>query len=299
MSKPGYAVVRCSKVGAVVILLAGGLAAWVINHPGSLLYSQTETKSVRSGKTSPGSIGDSLRSAVAAYSFGRYKEAEIAAARVIDLTKDSKDPQKREHVARAKYILVFSAARRNDFALARKRFDDLQKEASSLSDKGKLDAESDWSTNTLEEEGAYQRAVCASAMGDKKTAEAELIQFMRDYPESPLIYGAIQRIERMHNGSLPKEAKVAWMEASGTAVVRQRERDRARLIELAMCTPECLAELLCRYGKAADTQSLAKEMKTSERGTPFLLSSKWPKGTVSTQRDYSLRKRDFANSLCL
>jgi len=210
---------------------------------------------------------DPLRPMVDAYNAGRYADAEVEALRLINSTAGSKKPTERKYSVRARYVLAFAAARRKDMRLARERFSILKEEAAKLPDKGKQSSQPGIVTPTLEEQGAYQHAVCTAALGDKEAAEAEYMKFMHDYPESPLIHGALQRIERLHDGHLPAEAEAAWTGATKIAQARERGRQKARLRERALCGPECLAELLRRHGKKADVHALAAEMKTSEFGT--------------------------------
>ncbi len=123
----------------------------------------------------------------------------------------------------------------------------------------------------IEEESAYQHAVCTAALGDKSGAEAEYIAFMKCYPSSPLIHAAQKRIARMHGGDLPKDAEATWQAAQKTALTREREAQRQR----SMCGPECVAELLrtrsdakrVRGGEGKKVGDLAKEMGTDWQGT--------------------------------
>lgn len=204
-----------------------------------------------------------LRLAMDAYASGNYKEAEAAALRVRDAAAGSNNPEVRERAVEAQSILAYSAARRKDFELASERFEVMRKEAARLPDKGKQEPGAGYITPTLEEDAAYQRAVCTAAMGDKKAAEAEYLRFIREHPDSSLIYGAIRRVERLHDGKLPKEAEKVFMQAKKTV----QDRDKKRLREQSMCGPDCLAELLRRRGEKPDVKALAKELGTNENGT--------------------------------
>lgn len=206
---------------------------------------------------------DPLRPAMDAYSNGKYRDAEAEALQVRDAATGSQDPEERKRAVEAQSILAYSAARRKDFKLARDRFEVMRKEAAKLPGKGKPDPQPGVISPTLEEDAAYQHAVCTAAMGDKKAAEAEYLQFIREHPDSSLIYGAVQRIERLHNGKLPKEAEKVFQQAKKTV----QEREKKRLQEQSMCGPECLAELLRRKDEKPDVKALAKELGTSENGT--------------------------------
>jgi hypothetical protein len=179
----------------------------------------------------------------------------------------AKDLRIREDAVRARYILAFAAARRKDMKLSRDRFTVLQKEAAKLPDKGAQPPTPGMTSPTLEEEGAYQHAVCTAALGDKKAAEAEYISFMRDYPESTLIHGAVKRIELLHDGHLPKYAEAAWAKANGTAIARAQARREAEEKKWSRCGPLCMAEIFRRHGHALGVDALAKELKTGDKGT--------------------------------
>jgi len=253
---------------AIIIgLAAGGLLWWGVNHRHPKLAHTRERYGgfVPAHPKRAGTLKqpDALQPALDAYDAGRYRDAEAAALRVVEGARDSKDPKKRTEAARARYVLAFSAARRKELALARERFALLRAEASKLPGKGKQEERPGIPTPTLEEEGAFQHAVCTAALGDKKAAEAEYMQFMRDHPESPLMSGVMQRLERLHSGHLPPEAEAAWERAMRVAEARRKARQR----EQSLCGPECLAELLRRQGEKADVHALAREMKTDENGT--------------------------------
>lgn len=130
---------------------------------------------------------------------------------------------------------------------------------------------------TLEEEAAYQHAVLTAALTSKpgtRTAEPgtrsspegerELVEFIRRYPESPLVHAAIRRIGKMHGGDVPKDAERVWQQAMKEAQERQHARDRER----SLCGPEVLAEVLRRRGSAdAGVRDLARELNTDHQGT--------------------------------
>jgi predicted double-glycine peptidase len=266
LTKKRFTLLAASVI--IVLLAGGGLWWWRSTRPQPKLVYTPEgyggfvpARPKAAGKSKK--PADPLQPAVTAYNAGRYKDAEAAALRVIESAAKSKDPIERKQAAKAHYVLAFSAAPRKDLQLARDRFAVLQQEAAKLPDKGKQGNMPGVVSPTLEEEGAYQHAVCTAALGDKEAAEAEYMKFMRDYPESPLIHGAVQRIERLHNGHLPPEAEAAWNRAVKTAQAREKARERER----SLCGPECLAELLRRKGKKANIHALAREMKTNENGT--------------------------------
>ncbi len=201
--------------------------------------------------------------AEAAYAAGRYPEVENAAAQVIRQAAQQPTLPHRKAAAHAGSLLAYAAARRHDLKLARVRFTAAQKQAAALPDKGKLPARFGETSATLEEDDAFQHAVCTGALGDKPAAEAEYVAFMRRFPESPLVQASVKRIARMHGGDIPPADEAVWRGAMQTAQTHQSAQQR----EASLCGPECLAELLRRRGEAADVHALAREMQTSDRGT--------------------------------
>ena len=198
-----------------------------------------------------------------AYAAGRYGEVEAAAALVVRQAVQQPTLPHRRAAARAGSLLAYAAARRHDLTLARIRFATARLEAAALPDKGRQPARIGESPATLEEDDAFQHAVCTGALGDRPAAEAEYVAFMRRYPDSPLVQASVKRIARLHGGDVPPADEAVWREAMGTA----RKHQAARQREASVCGPECLAELLRRRGEAADVPGLAREMGTGENGT--------------------------------
>jgi len=96
-------------------------------------------------------------------------------------------------------------------------------------------------------------------LGDQAGAETEFVQFVRDFPESPLVHSVMLRIGRLHGGDIPKDAEAVWKVAQAKQQTAQAERER----QAALCAPECLAHLL----PGVPVETLAKEMATDGRGT--------------------------------
>jgi hypothetical protein len=190
----------------------------------------------------------------------------------------AREVTRRRDVLRARQVMAFAAARRKDLTLARARFAQVRTEAvnaaQALPEVADRPAPVDGSpAATLEENAAFQHAVCTAALGDKAAAEKEYIAFMRTYPESPLVHAAVKRIARFHGGDIPAEADAAWKQAMAAARAKEQERQR----QASLCGPECLAELLKRQGRAGDTaetaaliEKLAREMKTGADGTTLV-----------------------------
>jgi hypothetical protein len=218
-----------------------------------------------------------------AYNRGQYQQAESAAKQLVERSRSGTQAVSVREVARARWVLAFSAARRKDFRTARARFAELKQEAAGQrwtfeearqfaqpkptpvaqgADEGStalaLEERPVSATGeplpTLEEEAAYQHAVLTAALlkqGGTSSAEldtrdpdAEFVRFMKEYPESPLVHAAVRRIARQHGGDVPKDAEAVWKQAMAAAQEHQHARDRER----SLCGPEVLAEVLRRAG---------------------------------------------------
>ena len=200
------------------------------------------------------------------YDRGKFREAERAAQDFIVRNEGGQSKAMRRGVLEARFLLAFSVARQKDFPRARVLFDSLREAASVFPDGGAVPPTNGEPHPTMEQQAAYQRSICTLAMGDKRAAEKELRGFMRRYPTSLLVYGAVKRIARLHGGDVPPEAEKDWR----AAVNLQAAADRKQRREQSLCAPQVLAELLRRQGKAADMSRLAQEMQTDENGTSLL-----------------------------
>ena len=242
---------------AAVVTLGGAAWVWHARQPVAMVYSPagyggvvpaargSQKPGAGSQKGEPASQAPSpaalLAPAEREYDAGRYLEAEKTAQEVIDRTPAAAKPAQRFPAVRARELMAYSAARRNDLTLARRLFAVMKVEAAKLPDGGKIAPRmGDDPEPALTEDAAYQHAVCTSALGDKKGAEAEYVRFMKDYPESPLLQACIKRIARLHGGDIPKEDEAVWKESMTIATARAKERQR----EQSLCGPECLARVL-------------------------------------------------------
>ena len=165
----------------------------------------------------------------------------------------------------ARRILAYSSARQGRFAEAKARFASLRQAAYESPDHGQQRVALGDTAPTLEEEGAFQEAVCTGALGDKRAEEAELDGFLRSYPQSILVHAAVKRIGRMHGGDVPKDAEGLWKQAMAV----QKAADEKERRDQALCGPECLAELLRRKSGEASRQDAKTQRReeVSHKGT--------------------------------
>ena len=199
-----------------------------------------------------------------AYNAGQYSAVEAGTLRLVSEAKTSRSQAVQEQGAEAGSLLAYAAARRHDLTLARVRFAAARAEAARLPDKGKQASLPGQVSPTLEEDAAFQHAVCTNALGDPLGAEKEYVAWMQHYPESPLRNAVVMRLQKLHGGNLTAAEEAVRQQASITAQVRQKGRER----EASLCGPECLAELLRRRGETSvSVHRLADAMHTSDRGT--------------------------------
>ncbi len=191
-----------------------------------------------------------------AYASGDYRTAEAVATKVIAAAARTESIKAVAgsapvagasaapdgvSVASARHLMAFAAARRGDLKTARTRFARAREDAEALPKSSPSPPPlGEMPQPTLAEDAAYQHAACTMGLGDKAGAERELVQFVRDFPESPLVHGAMRRIARLHGGDIPKDAEAVWKSAQAIQRKHQEERDRAA----AMCGPESLAYVL-------------------------------------------------------
>lgn len=234
-----------------------------------------------------------VQAASDAYAAGRYADVETAAAQVIRQAAQHPTLPHRQEAARAGSLLAYAAARRHDLGLARTRFATARLEAATLPDKGRQPARIGENPATLEEDDAFQHAVCTAALGDSPAAEAEYVAFMRRYPDSPLVQASVKRIARLHGGDVPPAAEAAWREA----MQADRKHQSALQREASLCGPECLAEMLRRRGASADIHGLAREMQTGERGTALAALADAARKHGFQPRGLALTQKGLAETL--
>ncbi len=132
----------------------------------------------------------------------------------------------------------------------------------------------DPSFGTWSEQGAYQAAICAYQI-NREEGIRQMIAFIEQHPESPLVYGAYKRILRWTNEKPPAAAERAWQKAQAA----QTER----LKRAAACGPKALAYLLTHeFSQPTDWQTLMKECDTDIGGT-----SMWALAQAARKRGLS------------
>lgn len=229
----------------------------------------------------PRPVPPALDLADGAFARNDLLEAERLYAKTVEEGSASKDPQVQDQVASAQMGLGHIAARRGDFASARRIFLRL---ASSYKGTGASSPE----FGSLPDQAAYQAIASLSASGDKAGARKELVRFLLERPSSPLVYGAMKRIEAI-DGKISSQTQALF----DRIVKAQTEHLRA---EMAMCGPKAVAWLadkgLVKLGESA--KQLAALSGTSDGGTTMAgLQAGLAKAGVDSF-GYQVNRQDFA-----
>ena len=286
---------RVSLTVLAVMLGGGGTVAGVLGW----MYAKQPLKAYSSAGYG-GIVGTDNRPAdnstvqlmSEAYANGNHDEAGRLAEDLIRRAKGAPRDAKAQHDGLLSLrVLAYDAARQKNFTLAKSRFESLRQAAYETPDHGKQRVPLGDVAPTLEEEGAFQKAVCTTAMGDKPAAEGEFNRFLTEYPQSILVHAATKRVARFHEGNVPKPTEALWKLAMQTQKATQDEQKRQQ----AMCGPEALAELLRRHGgKQATVAELAIEMKTNGDGTSLAEMQKAAKAHGLPTKAVALTQKGLA-----
>ena len=195
------------------------------------------------------------------YNKGDFKAVSAKAHALFAATPTVAKPTRT--LVRTQHLAAFATARSRDLKTARAQFAQTQKSAALLQEKRAKPKLGEFPSATLEEDSAYQQAVCTMGLGEKAAAQTELVAFIKDYPTSPLVHAAMRRIARLNGGDIPADAEAVWKKAKEIQLTTRRAEERLA----SLCGPECLAELLKRRGETLSVESLAKELGTSHEGT--------------------------------
>lgn len=228
----------------------------------------------------PRAISREKRSADVLYASGNMKGAEQSYEAFVENHKTSTDPYVQDLVGQSRINLAFIASRGNDYPRARAILSEAQTEY-----KGTGEFSPDF--GGINDEAAYQSAVCLVAMGKRQEAAAAFEAFLKEHPESPLIVAAHKRLERLSGG----KPNPKWDEALQAAIAFQEKQARE---ELAMCGPKALSKVLEILGKPSHPyQDLAKLAGTNGSGTT-LEGMKSALGQLGIQAfGYELNAGDF------
>ncbi len=172
-----------------------------------------------------------------------------------ELTRiEAHTPDEQYVVGYAHYQIGKLKAEKKQFDQAKKAFEELEQR--------NIDTPAlplDPSFGTWSEQGAYQAAICAYQL-DPQEGIRQMIQFMEQYPTSPLVIGAYKRIMRWTQERPPKEAERAWQKAQSARLVQMKRA--------SACGPKALAYVLREeFGIEVEWQTLMNECGTDTEGT--------------------------------
>jgi hypothetical protein len=231
-----------SKFGRTVLLVAGGMAVaallvyFCIPHPKHTSLAKVARRPY---------VKPDLHGYVAAHN-------------------NDKNPVVQDKVGEAEMHLAFSAANKSwtapkDAAVKTKSFEEARTSFLAAA-KTKGEGNADPNYGTIQEQAAYQAAVCLVAENKPDQATKEFEQFMRDRPLSPLCKACYDRLNRI-NGKHTDEADGLYQ----SDLKAQEKRVR---FEVSVCGPKAIEALLPLVGKPKKSYvELAKLCGTTDGGT--------------------------------
>jgi hypothetical protein len=180
------------------------------------------------------------------------KAAEVYKAIIAD-HKNSKDPHAQDEVATAHIRLAYLDSHQKDFEGARKELAAVTTNFKGTNMKGDFGG--------LKDQAAYQSAASLMGEGKKEEAKTALLSFLRDYGDSPLVYGAHNRLRVLGNGD-------AGTEADDLLQKDIQKQEKTARFETSVCGPKAIAQLLHQLGKPEmDYEKIAKLCGTTDTGT--------------------------------
>lgn len=180
-----------------------------------------------------------------AYSSGKVDAAIVAYEAFEEQNRGSTDPKVQDSVSTARIRLAYAYAKKEDFAGAKailKRAEENHKGTD------RFDSE----TGSIRDQASYQAAICDLNIEQSKGIAA-LKAHIEKYPDSPTVYSALKRLQRV-------------MPAADFAKIQDRvdrrsaqRFDKAGLAE-SMCGPLAVAELLRLVGKEVPSENKLVEL---------------------------------------
>ena len=199
----------------------------------------------------------------------------------VENNRSSADKKVQDKVGQARMKLAYLTAKSEGFAAARTVFKTTEAE---YKGEGLMNAD----FGGIKDNAAYQAAVCLIAEGKKKEAEAELRDFIRNYPLSPMVHVAHRRLKRLNGETTPEDDVLLQK-----AVEAQEKKIR---VETAMCGPRCIVKMLELLGKPAkDYKEIAKLCGTTEKGTTLKGMRQGLLAVGLPMFGFTVNRRDFEN----
>ncbi|MBX7131505.1 MAG: tetratricopeptide repeat protein [Fimbriimonadaceae bacterium] len=221
------------------------------------------------------------QSAETHYAKQDFAQAEKALSEVVARHAASTDPLVQDQVGVTRLRLGYAAARQGAWDRAREHF-----QTAEASYKG-----TDFKTpdfGGVEDQAAYQAAVCLAADGKKEEALKEFEAFLTKHRDSPLVKAAHRRLVMLDEKNRARYDTLLQK-------VLDEQAAKARF-ERATCGPKALAYLLQNLGKGTITyEVLAKDCGTTDDGTSLAGMQAGLKRHGIAAFGYEVNRKDFAN----
>lgn len=202
---------------------------------------------------------------------------------LVQENRSNPDKEIQDRVGAARIRLGYLAAEKKDWPAARATFQLAVREY-----RGTGRMADDF--GGVPDQAAYQAIVCLVPQGKTAQAEREFVQFMKDWPMSPLTHAAFKRLVRL-NGGKPKPEWEALLQKDQTA-----EEDRARM-DIAACGPLTIQYLLGLLGRPSRSyEEIAKLCGTKVTGTSVLGMRRGLKSLGIDSFAYKLNRQDLAHA---
>lgn len=225
-------------------------------------------------------VGTERAKAERAYAARDFSRAERELSVLVKEYEGSADPHVQDQVGVARLQLGYAAARQGDYRRARAYFQDAE-------DKYRGTDFQTADFGGIEDQAAYQAAVCLAASGEKTQAVRAFLAFLDQHPTSPLIKAAHRRLLKLDPASRERYDDLLQQKLDAQGA-------KARL-ERATCGPKALAYLLERVrGIEVDYQALVAECGTTEEGTTLADMKRALAGRGIPSYGYELARADFA-----
>lgn len=256
-------------------LVSIGAVAWFA-WPSSTKEANWKLKDLRSSEAKEATT--SRQEADSFYAKADYKNAEQAYVSLIENNGSSADKNTQDEVGLARIRLGYIAAKQKDFTKARTWFQQASKEYQGT-------GERDPDYGGIDDQAAYQAAVCLNAAGKKTEAEEAFIAFLVERKSSPLIHAAFSRLKRLNGKTKPQyeallQAAVSFQELQ----IRQ---------DLASCGPRAIEHLLKLVGKPTPLATIEKLCDAGTDGAT-MDSIKYTLKTLGIPTfGYRLNRQDF------
>lgn len=215
------------------------------------------------------------------FSKRNWAEAEARGLEVVREFGSSLDPHVQDQVGATRLQMGYAAGRQGAWERAREHF-----QTAEANYKG-----TDFKTpdfGGVEDQAAYQAAVCLVADGKKEEAIKEFETFLTKHRESPLVTAAHRRLVKLDEKNRGRYDEMLQKILDERAAKARFER--------ATCGPKAVAYLLQKLGKGTVAyEVIAKDCSTTDDGTSLAGMQAGLKKYGIASFGYEVNRRDFAS----